>query len=424
MGVSADTAFCVTLSMGVARALLLVLLSPLLGSALSEPELVPVLAVLAVNLPLRSLGLTHYALAQRGLEFRARAVADVAEIVVRGAVSLTLALAGLAAWSLVLGYLSGTLAWTVALWVQVHWRPRLRIRRSYLRPLFRFGGGVTAVGIVGMTMGYVDNLFVGGVLGSAALGIYALGYRLPETLIVDVVSAAGLVLFPTLSLVGRPALKEVALTAIRYLALITVPAGVVLVTLADPLVLVLFGHRWAGAVPVVQLLSIAFVATPIGQVAGNAYLATKRVSVMVRLAVPQGILLVTLIAIFVNRGYVAVAACQAGVRVLFVAIGVFVSTRVIGFRLRELWQATWAPLLAAAGMSAVTLSTAATIQSPLPCLIVGCLLGLTTYVALIALVARNLPGELWRLARASWGRRMLAPMSPGDPRELPAESHV
>src|SRR5205807_5098857 len=133
-------------------------------------------------------------------------------------------------------------------------------------PLIRFGGGVTLVGMVGMAMGYTDNLFVGAVLGPTSLGIYSLGYRLPEILIVDVIAAVGLVLFPAFSMFQRPALRTAALAATRYVALISLPIAVILLTLADPLVLVLFGHRWHEASHVIQILAIGFAGWPIGQV--------------------------------------------------------------------------------------------------------------------------------------------------------------
>ena len=101
-------------------------------------------------------------------------------MVVRGVVGIALALAGLGPWSLVLGYLSGTFVWTVVLWILVSWRPAFRLHRTQLPPLVRFGGALTVVGIVGTAMSYVDNLFVGRVLGAAALGIYSHGLSPPR----------------------------------------------------------------------------------------------------------------------------------------------------------------------------------------------------------------------------------------------------
>ena len=420
----ADTAFSLTVLIGTGLALILAAASSLVARLLGTPPLFALLAVLSLNLPLRCLGLTHYALAQRRLDFRSRTVADLVEIVVRGVVSIGLALAGAGPWSLVGGYLGGTVAWTVLLWILAAFRPRLRIERSALSPLLRFGGGLTVIGIVGMVMGYADNLFVGGVLGPAALGIYSLGYRLPETLIVDVASAVGVVLFPALTMVRRSALRAATLTATRSVAALTLPVAVLLLILADPLVAVLFGRRWHEAARVVQILSIGFAGWPIGQVAGSAFKATRRIDVMVKLAVPQGVILVVLIAVFVRQGLVAVAACQSAVRLVFVLIGMYVSTTVLGFRGRDLWGAIWPALAAAAGLAIVTFAVGQVVHPPLLRLVVSTVCGGAVYVALTGLLAGELVSDLGRFARSSPTIHALVRVAPADVSEAPLESQA
>lgn len=396
----ADTAFCFTVLMGAGLAIVIGGLSPLAADFFHQPRLLALLAVLGLNLPLRSIGLTHYTLAQRRLDFRARTVAEVAEVVVRSVVGIALALAGLGPWSLVLGYVAGTTVWTIALWAVVPWRPSLSLRRARLTPLLRFGGTLTVVGVIGVAMGYVDNLFVGRVLGPAALGIYSIGFRIPEMLVVDLVWAVGLVLFPAFARLDGPALRTAMITASRYTVLLGLPIAVAMIALADPLVLALFGHRWHDAVPVIQLLSVGFVGTTIGQVIGNAYMAARRVDVMVKLALPQALLLIVLIAIFVHHGIAAVAGCQAAVRITFVAIGVYVSTRVLGLRARALWSAVWPPLAAAAGMAVVIVALEHMITSPWPTVLISSALGGAVYLGLAWLLAGDALPALWRLARA------------------------
>jgi O-antigen/teichoic acid export membrane protein len=394
----AETAFCFTVLMGAALALVVAGISPLAADFFHEPRLAALLVVLGLNLPLRSSGLTHYALAQRRMDFRSRTVAELVEVVVRAAAGVTLALAGLGAWSLVLGYLSGTLAWTAALWVSVAWRPSLRPRLRRLSSLLRFGGAVTVVGIIGTAMSYVDNLFVGRVLGPAALGLYSLGFRLPDVLIAGARWMVGMVLFPAFATLEGTALRRAVVVAFRYALLVGVPISVTLIALADPIVLAFFGPRWRDAAPVMQLLSLAYLGSPVA-VTASAYYASRRVDVMVKIAVPQGLLLVALLAVFVDHGIVAVAGCQAAVRGLFVPIGLYVSTRVLGLRARDLWAAAWPALVAGAGMAAVLVAVERAIASPWPALLAGCPLGGAVYLGLVRLFAPDaLPGLL-RLAR-------------------------
>ena len=366
------------------------------------------LAVLGINLPLRALGLTHYALAQRSLDFRSTTLAEIAEAVVRGAVGVGLAFAGRGAWSLVFGYLGGTLVWTILLWTLVRWRPTGHPAWGDVPLLLRFGGLVALDGLIGSAMGYADNVFVGRVLGPAALGKYIVGYRLPEMLISEVVAAAGMVLFPGFAVLDRSALRRAVIATCRYTFLLGFPIAVALITLAHPLVSALFGSRWRGAAPVIQILTIAFVGLPMSRVMGSAYLATKRVDVLLKLAVPQGLLLVALLAIFTKHGIAAAAGCQAVARGAFIPIGLYVSTRVLGLRLRELWGAFWPAVLASAGMAAVILPIERSITSPWAALGISCVVGGAVYLGLAWLLAAESLRQLWRLARARGVRSQIA----------------
>lgn len=395
----ANAAFSLAVLLGVALAAAVAAVSPAAASFFHQPRLLWLLVLLGLNLPLRAAGDTHYALAQRRLDFRSRTTAEVGEVIVRGVTGISLAISGFGPWSLVLGYLAGTLTSTVVLWSLVSWRPALRLHRSELPPLVRFGGTLTIVGIIGTAMSYVDNLFVGRVLGAAALGKYTVGFRLPEMLIVDVITAGGLVLFPGFALLGGPALRRGVIAATRYAFLIALPIGAAMIVLADPIVLALFGRRWHGAAPVIQILAAGFLGAPLALVTGSAYMATKRVDVMLKLAVPQGLLLVVLLVAFVHDGIAAVAACQAATRAVFVPIGVYVSVRVLGIRARELWHAAWPAVVATVGMTAVIVPVAYAISSPWPALIISGALGGAVYMGLARLLAGDALATIWNLVR-------------------------
>ena len=79
-----------------------------------------------LNFILRALGITHFALAQKQIDFRTRTIAQLADVVIRGGLGIALALAGAGAYSLVFGYLAGSATMTVSLWLLVRWRPTRR----------------------------------------------------------------------------------------------------------------------------------------------------------------------------------------------------------------------------------------------------------------------------------------------------------
>ena len=379
----ANTVFTASVLVGTGLACATAAVAPLAALFFDEPALVGLLPVLGANFLLRSLGTTHYALAQRRIDFRSRTAAELADVAVRGMVGITLALLGLGAWSLVLGYLAGTAALTLVLWVRVRWRPSLRLRRDHLRTLWRFGGALTGLDVIAAAIANADYVFIGRVLGPASLGLYSLGFRIPELLILNLSVVAAQVLFPAFAALDRDALRRAYLTSLRYTLMVALPSAVGLAVLAEPLTLALFGDAWRGAIPATQLLTLYALGVAIGIPAGSAYKALGRVKVLLLLAIPRAGLLIAALLAFGSHGIVAVAGCQAAVAAAFSAAGIVLASRLLEIRPGRLWSAAWPSLAATGGMAAVLLLSGPVIGGPWPVLVTGAVAGGAAYLMLL-----------------------------------------
>jgi PST family polysaccharide transporter len=401
----AHTAFTFSVILGAALTLLTVAIAPLAARFFDQPELTALLAVLGTNFLLRALGNTHYALAQKRLEFRARTVAELADVIVRGLAGIALAMAGTGAWSLVVGYLAGTAVLTGVLWGLVPFRPRLELRRAYLRDLIGFGGTLSAVSVIGAVIANVDYVFIGRVLGPAALGLYTLGFRLPELIVINLAIVAGQVLFPAFAAVDRGALADALLASLRYTLIVALPCAAALVVLAEPLTLAAFGERWRGSIEPMQLLTVYALAVAVGIPAGTVYKAIGRADVLLKLAIPRGLLLVAAVAVFVDRGIVAVAACQAAVAGLFAVIGLALACHLLAVRPRQVWAAAWPALASSVAMLAVMVGLDAALGRPWPSLLAAGGAGTAVYLAVLWRLDR---GSLRRLVDTALARRSSA----------------
>jgi PST family polysaccharide transporter len=385
----ADTVFAFTVATGAALSVIVVLISPLAGDLFHAPDLPPLLAVLGLTFFIRALGATHYALAQRAIDFRTRTAAELSSVMTRGITAIVLAVAGFGAWSLIAGYIAGTIAMTVALWILVAWRPRLRLSRHQLPRMLRFGGTLTAVDLLAAVLSQVDSFFIGRVLGTQALGLYALAFRLPGLVIADAANVAGRVLFPAFAAVERGSLGRAFLKSLRYTALLAMPAAAALCILAEPVILALLGPQWPGAIEPMRVLTLFALAITLGIPAGTAYKATGNAGVLLKLAIPRTLLAICSIAVFVDDGIVAVAACQAAVATLFGVIGLAVASRMLRVGAGAIARSL-APGLAAAVVTGAALFAPILLTEdarPLVRLLVAVPLGALAYA-----------GALWRLA--------------------------
>ena len=354
----AQTVFVVSVALGVAMTAITAVAAPFIADFFRAPDLPWIVAALGCNFFLRSLGSTHYAIAQKRLDFRTRTIAEFADVSVRGATGVILAIAGFGAWSLVAGYLIGTVVFVATLWRLVDWRPKRTARLSHLREMIGFGSKITGVGIVATLIATADYVFVGRVLGTAALGLYTIGFRLPELLVLNLSVVASQVLFPAFSTLDRSRLAEAFTISLRYTLMIGVPLAVTLSVLAEPIVLALFGDQWQGSVDAMRILVVYALAYAIGIPAGTVYKATDRAGILLALGIVRLALVVTGLYLFVDRGLEAVAAVQAGVAVFAELVGIILASRLIGASPRSILGAFWPMVLAGAAMAVPMLAIA------------------------------------------------------------------
>jgi lipopolysaccharide exporter len=404
---TAETAFVWTIALGVVLTLFTAALGPVGAAFFHQHALVAILPPLGLRFFLRSLGATHYALAQKRIDFRSRTAGELADVIVRGITSISLAIAGFGAWSLVIGYLAGSVALTVVLWIVVPWRPKLKPKRGHLSQMLRFGGILTAVDISAAIFSNADYTFIGRVLGATELGIYTLAFRLPELLIGNMSVVAGRVLFPAFAAIDRASLSRAFQRSLRYTLMFALPMAAGLAVLAHPFIIGIFGEKWERSVPVMQLLTIYALGTTVGIPAGTVYKSTGRAGILLALSIPRTCLAIAAIAIFVDHGLVAVAACLAVVTALFAVLGLALAMRLLTVTAGELWSVSWPAMIGTAVVTAVLVPIEHAISSPWLALLAGGGAGTAVYLSVLWLFARD---SLIRLRDTAFPR--LPP--PGD----------
>lgn len=385
----AQTAFGWGVAIGLTLTLLTAACGPLAAKFFHEDDLVGLLPVLGATFFVRSLGATHYALARKSLNYRVRTASEIIEVTVRGVVGIALAIAGTGAWSLAIGFLCGTIASTVTLWSLVKFRPQARLSRAYLRQMLAFGGLLT-IADIGAVLAYnLDFLFIGRVLGSAALGFYSIAFRLPELIILNLATVAADVLFPAYAAADRSRLNEAYLTTLRYTSMLTLPLTLGLVLLAEPVIRILFGSQWGPSVEVMQVIAVYAFAVTLGVPSGTVYKVTGRAWIDVAFTIPGLVILVVLLLIFTDQGILAVALCTAALPVCALPITVAVASHQMKLSPWKILGAVGPAFVCGAVMAAVMFPLQLVISAPLLALVVVGLAGALAYAGMTFLVARD-----------------------------------
>jgi PST family polysaccharide transporter len=385
----AQTVFSWTVLSAVVLMLLITGIAPLMASFFHQPQLTWLVPVLGLSFPLRALGATHYALARKHLDYRVRTMSEISEVTVRGIVGITLALAGAGAWSLVISFVTGAAVSSLVLWLRVPFRPRLRLTRAHLRDLVSFGGVLTIVDVSSVVIYNTDYLFVGRVLGAASLGLYSIGFRIPELAILNLAHVAADVLFPAYSAVDRARLREAYVASLRYLTMLTVPIAAALVVLARPIVLVVFGHQWTGSIAVSRVIAAYTLFATLAIPPGTVLKVTRRAWRMVAFAVPGVFILVGVLVIFTSRGILAVAIATTVLQATVAPGQALAVSRQLGMSFLVSLRPLVAPVLATAVMAAVLFAIDQAIVVPWVVLAVGIPVGMVVYLGVLTLLARE-----------------------------------
>ena len=232
-----STAFVVTLVLALLQALVLLGIAPAAPLFVDAPEIVPVLACLALLFPLNALGSVQESLLQKDLRFGRASVSEIAAAATKTVVAIGLLAAGAGIWALVAGILAGAAARSAALWIMSAWRPSLAMpRRDEVRHLIGYGRHIVFVNIMTITRLKADQIVILLAMGDAALGLYFVAARIPEIAIFGVNVAITRVIFPAYSSIAadRTKLAQAYLHTIRGCMTLMAPVSVGLAMVADP----------------------------------------------------------------------------------------------------------------------------------------------------------------------------------------------
>jgi PST family polysaccharide transporter len=418
----ADEVFVLNLLSGLVFFGLCWVLSPLAAAFFYDGRVTALTRVLGFSFVLSGLGGVHLAILQRQMNFLRRLMPDLLQSLLKGVVSISLALAGVGYWSLVWGQLAGIAVSTLAAWALWPWIPALTLRWRSARGLLAYGLHITAIDLLGVTVGNIDYVIVGRLLGKTPLGLYTMAYTIPQMLTLSLSIALSRVLFPAYARVkGDPEkLRQGYLSVLRYSTLALVPVGLGLFAVAPALVHTLYNKQWWPAVPALQALAIYASIFAIGWNAGDIWKATGRPDIVWKLTIGQAVVLAPALLLGAHLGgFVGVAVMQIAVVMPYSLVRFWLTRRAIGLRFSAIAAALRVPLMAGLCMLVVCLGLGWVVGArlaPPVVLVAQVALGGGVY----ALVVHAMDPEIRRQVMAQLGRRRV-PMTISVPVSVPAE---
>lgn len=404
-----DTGFWMLVVFGVFLMLALIGLSLPLAAALHEPPLAAVLVALSVVIPIGSLSDVQQALLSRELRFRSLALRTLVGIAIGSVVGIGAALLGFGVWSLVAQRISSQLSQTVVLWRVTPWRPAFAFGTREARELFSFGKHVVGFRLMNFANSNVDNFLIGAVLGPVALGLYTVGYRILRLVIQLTSNLIDGVAFPVYArLQDHPdRFRRAYYKSGTFAALLAFPGFTAILVLAPQLVSVLFGPKWSGSVPVMQVLAVVGLVRSVNYLNSSTLTALGKPKWRVFIVGITTVLLVTALLISVWFGIVAVAVATLIVAIVVAPLPYWAVYRLVPFSIVRYLRGITPPLVASVALGLTMLGVLGLLadRSDFVMLLAAGISGFAVYAAVLRIVGRPLTEEAVELAAKALPRR-------------------
>lgn len=263
--------FWMTLGLSLAAAALVMLAAPFAAAAYGAPDMVGLLGVLAVSMPIGALASVPAVIMRAQLRFRFVAAYGTLEMAAQAALTVGLAWAGFGAYSFVLPAPLLAAVKAAAWWRLAGTGARLRPQVGRWKYMAGNTAAVFATRLLVALVGQGDYLVLGLLASHETVGAYYFGFRLAAQPLWILAGNFSGILLPALVRLGAEPARQMraAMDASVLLSFCVMPLAMLQAAVAGPAIAVLFGEKWAAAVPVIQLLSVGLAFDGVSWVAGS-----------------------------------------------------------------------------------------------------------------------------------------------------------
>ena len=326
-----------------------------IASVYGAHELTALAVVLSLLFVLDAIGFVPRAILARRLDFRVVAWLQCGVATLAMASAVILAARGFGVKSLAADLLLTSALESLLLLIASRWRPRLEFHVAALRDLFGFSANRFLARVLGFSAGPMDQLLIGALTGSGALGLYVRAFNLTRLPITNVSRSIVRAMFPSLALIQHDTVRtrDVYLRALPAVALATCPMCLGFLATAEPLVVGVLGPQWRGTVPLLRILSVAGLVQSVSVLATSVYLSQGRTDLQFRLAGLERLSTIAALVIGLQWGTLGAATAYVFAAVLNALPMLYFAGRLIELDQRAVFARVSPVFVAAVVMTAI-----------------------------------------------------------------------
>ena len=331
--VDLSTVFYVNLIISLILYSTLYLAAPAISGFYNQSELIDLSRMLFIVVIINSFAIVPRAVLTIEVDFKSQSIANTIATIVGSLVAVCMVTNDYGYWSLIGMNLSKAVINAMILNYYSKWRPSLIFSISSLKRLFSFGSYLLVAGLVATTIQNLYNVLLGRYFSSSQVGYYQQGYTYTDMLSGTITSVIQGVTFPIMTSIKNNEKKLVAVYSkvMGIATLVTFPIFFGFMSVTEEFVFVFLGEKWVDIIPVLTILSLARMITPISSLNLNILNAKGRSDLFFKVDIVK--LPMTLLTLFIAIPYGIVGVSFAQVFNVFVSffINAYYPGRLFGF---------------------------------------------------------------------------------------------
>ena len=334
-----STVFWISLGISAICYFVIFITAPLISEYYSIDYLTQLLRFMSILVFINAFNSVQVALVMRELKTRLLMQATLASCVISGIIGIAIAIVGGGVWALAVQQIVYQMSSCVALAFHVKWHPNITFSVSRAKALFSFSWKLLVSSLLDTIYQGGYDLAIGKVFSSSQLGYFSQGKKLPSTLCTIFDNSTKTVLLSVASKVqdDRRAIKAVTRRAMMLSTYAVAPLMTILALLAEPLIVLFFGEKWAPAAPFMQLMCVYYAFWPVHTSNLQSLNAIGRSDIFLKLEVAKktiGFSILVLTLVLTSNLYVVVAGRVLG-SLLSILVNAYPARKHLGYGFTE-----------------------------------------------------------------------------------------
>lgn len=297
--VDSSTVFYINLLLSFGVYAILFISAPWIAKFYNVDILCPLLRVQGLILILNAFSIVQTAILRKRMDFSKLSISNLLGNLIGSVIGIGAAVMGYGVWSLVIRTLVVGFATTFMLWIIGKWKPLFTFSIQSFKELFSFGGFMLLSSVVYSISNNIQTLVIGKIFKPADLGVYTQARQLRNIATESVSSVISQVMYPEFAnnQTDNKVLSHKLNLSVSLISFLAVGLMALCVVMAKPLILLLYGEKWANSIVLFQILCLAGCFTVLQDININIIAAIGKSKVLFYLNIIKLILFIVLLLI-------------------------------------------------------------------------------------------------------------------------------